>query len=171
MTIQTALAFTLPQEGGYVDNPDDHGGPTNHGITQAVYDRYLNANGELNQSVQLISDAEIQDIYSSTYWTPAHCDELSEKVGVCHFDWAVNHGVTGAIRTLQSVVGVAEDGLFGPHTLAAVQAMDESELITAYLNARLAWYEDFAQRDPSQAQFLDGWVNRVHDLTSYLGTL
>ncbi len=171
MTIQTALAFTLPQEGGFVDNPDDHGGPTNHGITQAVYDRYRRSRDELNQSVQLISDAEIQDIYLSLYWYPAYCSELTEKVGVCHFDWAVNHGVVGAIKTLQFVAGVAQDGIFGPQTLAAVKAMDENIFVTNYLNARLKWYETFAANDSSQAQFLDGWVSRVHDLTSYIGHL
>ena len=36
--LQTALQFTLREEAGYVNNPRDHGGPTNHGITQTTYD-------------------------------------------------------------------------------------------------------------------------------------
>ena len=36
-----SLEAVLEHEGGYVDHPEDPGGRTNMGITQAVYERYL----------------------------------------------------------------------------------------------------------------------------------
>ena len=171
MSLQSSLAFTLPAEGGFVDNPLDSGGATMHGVTQTVYDRYRLSIGELNQSVRLISDDEVQHIYSEMYWTPAHCPDLSERVGICHFDWAVNHGVSGAIETLQGVIGVTQDGIFGQMTANAVQAMDESTLIVDYLDARAAWYKQRVVNDPSQSVFLTDWLNRVQTLREYLATL
>ena len=38
---QTCLAFTLSQEGGFVDDPYDPGGATNMGITLATYQEWF----------------------------------------------------------------------------------------------------------------------------------
>ena len=95
MSLTQALAFTLPAEGGYVDNPDDDGGATDHGVTQHVYDFYRAAKGLPVQSVAQITDAEVHDIYQTKYWIAGHCGELGDALGVCHFDWCVNHGEIG----------------------------------------------------------------------------
>ncbi|MHB8406304.1 MAG: glycoside hydrolase family 108 protein [Gammaproteobacteria bacterium] len=171
---QTALFFVLREEGGYVDNPADHGGPTNQGITQATYDSYRRSTGKSAETVALIAPPEVLDIYSEMYWLPAHCQALPLTLAVCHFDWTVNHGVTGAIRTLQQVLSVEEDGVFGPMTAAALQsagAQDLPALIESYLELRRQWYQNFVSRDPSQDQFLEGWLSRVNRLTDYLATL
>ena len=111
--LQTALTFTLHEEGGLVDNPADPGGRTNHGITQATYNRYRNSLSLQAGDVADISDYDVEAIYSEMYWTPAHCPDLRLKLAVCHFDWAVNHGVTGAVLTLQTALGVTADGYLG----------------------------------------------------------
>ena len=36
----------LEREGGYVNHPDDRGGPTNYGITQRVYSDWLASKGQ-----------------------------------------------------------------------------------------------------------------------------
>lgn len=166
--LDTALAFTLPAEGGYVDNPNDSGGATNHGITQATYDRYRLSTGDLNQSVKLISNDEVGAIYSSMYWIPAHCNEMALKLSVCHFDWSVNHGVQGAIITLQDVLGITGDGVFGPQTRSAMLSEDTTYIVTNYLNVRRQWYKNRVIQEPSQSEFLDGWLKRVDDLQAYL---
>lgn len=170
MSLQQALAFTLPEEGGFVDNPNDDGGATDHGITQHVYDGYRAVKGLSLQSVAAITDAEVQDVYEKLYWIPGHCAELAVALGVCHLDWCVNHGVRGAIQTLQHVLGFPDaqcDGLFGPATRAALEGKDPRELVNAYTQARAEWYRAFVVAKPQEAEFLDGWISRDFKLQGY----
>ncbi len=166
-----AIHFLLPAEGGYGDNPNDHGGPTDMGVTQATYDAWRIQEGLPTQSVSLITTAEAIALYRARYWTAAHCDDFGPKVAICVFDWAVNHGVVGAIQTLQAVLSVATDGECGPITIAAVKDMDDAELAGEYLDARAQWYKDDAANDPSQREFLNGWLNRVAALRKYIATI
>lgn len=164
------MAFTLPTEGGFVDNPDDDGGATDHGITQHVYDRYRALKGLPLQSVASIGTVEVDDIYEKWYWLPSHAGELGVAIGVCHFDWSVNHGVKGAIVTLQQTLGFGKsdrDGIFGPATRTALEAWDERKLVTAYTTARADWYHAFVMVRPEETQFLDGWLARDFKLQSY----
>ena len=60
---QKCLAQVLKYEGGYVDHPKDPGGPTNKGITQAVYDEWRKKSGLSVQSVRNIAQSEVEAIY------------------------------------------------------------------------------------------------------------
>lgn len=166
-----AFGFTVAAEGGYVNNPADHGGPTDHGITQNTYDAYREARGEGPRPIQDISDAEVRDCYLMHYWRPPQCDIMSPALGVCVFDWAVNHGVTGAIRTLQVACGITGDGVFGPHTRAAVLSLDHDDLWRGFNGLRRAWYQKDASDNPTQSEFLNGWLQRVDRLDAYCETL
>lgn len=171
MSLAQALAFTLKEEGGYVDDPDDHGGATNHGVTQGVYDSYRRGLGVAPGDIREMSAQETADIYRTVYWAPAHCEELEPRLGVCHFDWAVNHGVTGALQTLQLALALPADGVFGPATRAAVDFANAEAAIARYLAARRTWYLDRVKDEADQARFLDGWLGRVGRLQAYLETL
>lgn len=170
MSFPQALAFTLPEEGGFVDNPNDDGGATDHGVTQHVYDGYRAVKGLPIQSVALITDAEVADVYEKLYWIPSHAGELGAALGVCHFDWAVNHGVKGSIMTLQRVMGFNQDdadGIFGPKTRLGLESFSERDLVTAYIQARSDWYRARVLARPDQQGFLDGWLNRDFKLQGY----
>lgn len=166
----TALIFTLQAEGGYVDNHADKGGPTNRGVTQAEYDSYRTRKGVSLRSVQQLEDFECQDIYQTDYWAKGHCNEIGgPKLAICHFDWCVNHGVHGAIETLQDVLAIQVDGIFGAQTRAALEHMPQDDLIAEYIQQRRDYYEARAKTHPDQAQFLKGWLARCDALAKYLG--
>lgn len=162
---KTALAFTLRYEGGYCNVPGDTGGETNCGVTHAVYDSYRRKKGLAVRSVRLISSVEVEDIYKNLYWQPAGCHLLPAKLAMCHFDWAVNHGVSGATKTLQRVVGTDDDGIIGDLTklaiTRAVANQGEKSLCATYCVARENWYRRRVVTAPSQRKFLEGWLNRV----------
>lgn len=165
----TALAFTLPAEAGYVNDPADSGGATNRGITQAVYDDWRDEQKRPRRTVELLTSAEAADIYQNRYWKAGHCADMPLRLAVVHFDWCVNHGIQGAIKTLQQVVGVEADGVWGPATAAAVAALPDASY--AYINARRAWYTQRCQVKPDQARFITGWLARCDKLQRYVETL
>ncbi|MEG3766020.1 putative peptidoglycan-binding domain-containing protein, partial [Alteromonas sp. 14N.309.X.WAT.G.H12] len=76
------------------------------------------------------------------------------------FDFAVNAGVSTAIKLTQDVAGVTTDGIVGSITLKAVNNMEESVFIREYALKKMARYANIVNNNPSQAKFLLGWINR-----------
>ena len=164
-----ALPFVLRWEGGFVNHPKDPGGATNKGITQAVYDNWRRSQGAATQSVQLITDADVQAIYEKQYWLPAHSQELQTPLDLVQFDTAVNMGVGRAVRFLQHCAGCSVDGAYGKNTADAVAACDQGQAVTEYCNARESYYRTLAAKNPDLAVFLQGWLNRVNALRAQAG--
>ena len=168
---QKALAFVLNEEGGFTNDANDHGGATNLGIIQREYDEYRKRKGLGIRSVEAITHEEAADIYLNEYWLPAKCDKMPWPVSLVHFDAAVNTGIHQAALFLQRTVGVADDGVVGPKTLQAL-AQDVNDLGALPVALKIAechrpFYRGLAEKDPSQRDFLDGWLQRVVDLEEY----
>lgn len=157
-----ALAFVLAREGGRVDDPDDRGGRTNMGVTQATYDRYRKNLGLPTKDVWEIEDNEVSGIYEGI-WTTRGCDSLPWPLALAHFDACVNHGTVNAVRILQRAVGAKDDGVRGPMTNAAIRdaigRLGPKGLTNHLLFKRLRFYFDISKG--SQLKFLRGWILRV----------
>ncbi len=168
MSFETALAFVLKEEGGYVDNPNDNGGATNKGITQKVFDSYRYGLGLPYLPVKDISDAAVSAIYRSQYWNHVHGDKLPDPVDLVVFDAAVNCGVSRSVKWLQQLCGTAQDGVMGQQTEAALSAHDPVQLCKELLDRRDDYYHELVDLKPSQAVFLKGWLNRTGVLRGML---
>jgi lysozyme family protein len=170
-----ALPALLAREGGFVDHPDDRGGPTNKGITQETYDGWRTGRGLPKRSVRHIEDDEVEAIYHERYWLPVKCEALPWPVSGLHFDATVNHGSgrrrghpegkkTGSVHLLQRALGVEDDGIHGPLTQAAIDAANPARLARDMLLVRLVFYRDIVRGDQRQETFLEGWVARLCEL-------
>lgn len=146
------------QKVGYVNIPQDRGGETKYGVAR---------NANPNVDVYALDLSGAQQIYFEKYWLAGSCDKLSDKVALMHFDTCVNMGVGRGNKFLQQVVGAVVDGQIGPKTLAAVNAMNPSQLIVALQNARIDFYNSIVQRNPSQQVFLKGWLRRVNEVAQF----
>lgn len=163
------LAVILGNEGGVSNNPIDTGGLTNKGVTQTVYDGYRAQHGLPLQPVTFVTVLEAAAIYMQSYWTPARCQSLAKPVDLCMFDMAINSGVYRASRLLQQCVGVVQDGVIGPKTLAAAGSIDPLKLAADYCNARVAFVQGIVAANPAQRIFLNGWVNRINHIRHVCG--
>jgi lysozyme family protein len=155
-----ALKQVLKYEGGYVDHPQDPGGPTNKGITQAVYDDWRKSQKLPIQSVRSIADSEVASIYKNLYWDRISGDNLPDGVDFAVFDYAVNSGVSRAAKTLQGVVGVTQDGQIGPQTIQATKTY----IAMTVTNKRLA----FMQSLSIWSTFGKGWSARIADVKNQI---
>lgn len=158
---RAALRLVLMHEGGYVDHPLDPGGATNMGITRRTLAmwRGISPWRDLPKTeVRALTRREAGRIYRARYWEAVAADALPSGIDYAVFDYAVNSGVTRAVKALQHVVGVAADGTAGPKTLDAVRLHDSETIIRNLIRRRLS----FLQRLRSWKTFGRGWTSRVN---------
>lgn len=158
---EKCLPVTLTFEGGDVDDPRDPGGATSRGVTQAVYDAYRDGKHMSRRTVFQMESHELLDIYRARYWDLVGGDRLPAGVDLAVFDFAVNSGVRRAVKEVQHLVGVTEDGVMGPGTLTAVleyaQTKSPLYLLEAICDDRMA----FLKALKTYATFGNGWRGRV----------
>lgn len=153
-----AISHVLHHEGGYVNHPQDRGGPTNWGCTQALVSRLFP--GKRVEDL-LIEDAKA--IYRAHFWNPLHADKMPAAVALVLLDAAVLHGVPHAVRMLQEAVGATVDGILGPKTLDRVFARDPRFVAHELCRVRMDAHVERVRKDPGQVVFLRGWARRVLD--------
>lgn len=155
MTFDEAFERVLTHEGGFVNDSRDPGGATRYGITQAV----ARAQG-YQGPMSALPLGTAADIYRRRYWDAVHADELPESVRFDVFDAAVNSGPVQAAKWLQHVLGVTEDGVIGPKTLAAAAiAADAPEMnLRALFNGTRLMFMTNLKTWPA---FSRGWARRI----------
>lgn len=154
------VAVTLRWEGGYVDHPKDPGGCTNHGITRATLERWRRAPVTCDD-VRALTVAEARGIYRAHYWNALQADALPDGLDLAVFDFAVNSGRRRAAEFLQRQLGVEDDGVIGPVTLAAAHGVTHhTAFIVQFQDARM----DFLRGLDGWEAFGAGWANRVVDI-------
>lgn len=151
-----ALAAVLAHEGGWSDHPADNGGATNKGITIATFRRFINPKGT-KADLKALTTEQAAVVYRHEYWNKVSADVLPAGVDYAVFDFAVNSGPSRAVKFLQRVVGVEQDGRIGPKTLAAVAAMAPLKIITELCEARLLWLAKLSD----WPTFKKGWTSRI----------
>lgn len=141
----------LNNEGGYSNNPKDPGGETMWGITSATA-RHAGYAGPMRDMPKEVA----KEIYRERYWHQG-LDRMTYSVAFQVFDSSVNSGKIVAARWLQKAVGVKDDGIIGPVTMAAVEKIDPLVIVIKFNAARLVFLASL----PSWQTFGRGWVNRI----------
>ena len=149
------MAFTLPEEGGYVNDPDDAGGATNRGITLNTLRDYRGDPDLGVADIKALSEDEAKAIYHENYWP--QCAALPSGVDLMVFDMGVNAGPGRAIMQLQGILQVALDGHIGPQTLAQVAKHLAHELVASLGLVQTSYYKGLT----TFWKFGKGWLGRV----------
>lgn len=171
-TIDEMIADVIRREGGYVDHPDDRGGPTKYGITQKTLSRYKGYS-VLTREVKNLTVEVAAEIYEQNYFLGPSIHKLPNEIQPFVFDSAVNHGPRRALKFVQSVCNQAGytpalvvDGAMGPNTRRGAewcQQQMEELFLQALCEERRNFYYLIVANNPSQKVFLKGWMNRLAD--------
>ncbi len=148
MNFDKAFEVIIGAEGGYVNDPQDPGGETKFGISKRSYPALDIANLTLD---------EAKNIYRTEYWVSAQCDKMPWPLSLFVFDCAVNQGVVVAEKLLQKSLDVAQDGIIGKRTLAAIGRADQAELGSLFLADRALRYVGTRNFDV----YGRGWFRRL----------
>ena len=157
--------------GALVDDPDDPGGRTAYGITQATYNADRRDRGLPPRDVWLVEAQEVVDIYFQRYWGRL-AKYLPTKLAMAVFDTSVLHGVPYATQRLQDVLKLKVDGIVGQSMMGAIEQLwgqPVNGITQDFLQQRDDRYEELIDRNRRLAKFYAGWERRCDDLCDFVG--
>lgn len=158
----TVIDEVILREGDrYTNHPSDRGGPTKYGITQRTLSAYR-GQPVTPEDVENLTVTEARNVYFALYVrSPGFSKIINDDIMGLAVDCGVLHGTDRTIRWLQKIVGVKQDGILGPVTADAINRFDKKSLYNALISERVRFIGSIITRDPSQAVFAAGWLNRA----------
>jgi len=148
-----AFHLTLQHEGGFSENINDPGGATNMGITQKDLPGI---------DIRTLTLPAAMVYYQSQFWSSIYDQIDSQDVANKIFDMRVLFGPKEAIMLLQLILNIDMDGVFGPFTLAVVNAQAPKDLLLRYQQKLRAHAQNVVIAHPEESVFLQGWLNRIN---------
>ena len=174
----------VAREGGYVNDPHDPGGATNHGVTIGTMRRLgldLTGDGRVTtDDVRRLTRAQAVDIFLKHYYERPGIGRLPEPLRATCFDMYVNAG-SNAIKILQRLLcamdqPVSVDGAIGPLTAGAAHraaAAAPGLIADAYGIARRNYYYGLGDARPPLRKFArrrdggkGGWIVRAEEFVA-----
>jgi lysozyme family protein len=180
-----AYAIVRVNEGGYANNSNDRGGETYKGIARKfwgdwsgwpIIDSYKKHISSFEAALE--KDKGLQDavlaFYKQNFWNELSLDQVNDQAIADElFDTAVNMSTTTGATFLQRTLNVLNnraklyddllvDGKIGPKTIQVLNAHKSSTRVLKVLNClQGAKYVAICENNPSQEEFMWGWMNRV----------
>lgn len=163
-------------EGGYANVKNDKGGETYAGIARNIYPEnniwdYIDFIKRTKFVGGIPHNTHFPDIeymveqFYSDIWEAYHLNQIiSQKVANLIFDYIVHSGK--AVKNIQKVLGVTQDGIIGPNTLRAINSQNPTTLFNKILAERKEYLDGLIKKDPTQEVFREGWTNRLKFLAT-----
>ena len=134
-TFSEIINEVLKAEGGYVDDPDDKGGATNYGVTQATFSAFVGRDVSKDE-IQDMSEGDAIDCYENMFWNKNKLDQFIDTLRHIYFDMIVNMGSRNAGKIIQRAVNTKKndsildvDGIVGGGTLAHIDSITLDDVL------------------------------------------
>lgn len=175
-----AYRITMNNEGGYADNPLDHGGETWRGIARNFWLHWLGwpvvdtikAQHPANLNVALSENLELEKLvlsfYKTEFWDVIRLSSLNDQeIANSLFDISVNMGTGTAAKIFQEAINtfpgnsIVIDEKIGQITLAVANEIHSSSLFEKINELREQRYDEIIAKNPSQVAFKKSWFSRI----------
>lgn len=166
ITFDEAFRRLIGHEGGYSNDKRDPGNWTGGVVGKGALNGTkfgIAANTYPNLDIKNLTLAQAKDIYKKDWWDKLGGHGLHSAITFQLWDFSINAGKKRAIIELQQVAGVTADGVIGPKTIEAVNALDLNDVLLSLTAERLKFYTSL-KTWPTWGK---GWVNRVADNLKY----
>ncbi|BAM63082.1 endolysin [Edwardsiella phage KF-1] len=160
------IGRVLSHEGNYTADPKDRGNWTSGkcGVGQLKGTKYgISAMSYPDLDIKGLTWEQAKAIYKRDFWDKLNMTSWPDVLDFQVFDAAVNSGCGRAIKWLQWAARVNDDGIVGPKTIAAVQAMDPNDVCLRFLGKRLR----FMTETSTWNSYGKGWARRISDNLLY----
>lgn len=175
----------LNREGGFVNDPDDPGGATNHGVTIQTMRRLgLDVTGDgavTVADVRAMTRAQAGEVFEAEYYTRPGIGRLPQMIQPSLYDMHVHSGGQ-AFRLLQNLLNelgelLVVDGVLGPRSIAAAHRVADrigaDIMRDAYGIERRRYYYRLADRRAASRKYVrrrdggkGGWITRAEAFLS-----
>lgn len=145
----------LDHEGGLSLNPLDKGNWSGGVLKGTKYG--ISARSYPNVDIKNLTYLQAREIYKTDFYMKLMPVILTEATVFQLLDYAVNSGITRAIKALQKAVGTHPDGILGPITVMQASATRDEVIVALVLADRLEYMASLSVWH----SFSKGWARRI----------
>ena len=191
VTKEWIINHSVNIEAGYVNNKNDLGKETKHGITYATAQEWkpqLVAKFGWDGKMINLTREMAWYIYDHGWWQRMRCDELMAiHPLLCQriFDFAINGGRVVSVKYLQRLLNVlnrqgkdypdfAPDGGIGPNTLGQLRSFAAKRgprgimyLLQGLTGMHVNHYVEISEGRVANEEFTNGWLDRLLGATEF----
>ncbi len=178
-----AMAYILPIEGGFVNDPSDPGGATKYGISL----RFLKSVGEFEgfngdkdkdgdidvDDILLLSTSDASLIYKKEFWNLFRYDQINDdNIANKVMDFSINIGPHHAHKIIQRALNLLPpkpgttkeylqvDGNLGPRTMAAINNARPDRLMLTIQAVLAVYYVNITESNHVFEKYICGWISK-----------
>lgn len=159
----TAMLTVLKNEGGFVDNPHDSGGPTNMGISLKFYRTVIDPTATA-EDIKALTPQTVSIIYKTHWWDRFKYERiLDQSIATKLLDMSINMGPVPAHIALQRAVLAAngfaliQDGVLGDQSITQINVANPASLLASFKSELAGHY-----RMIGSSFFINNWLSRAY---------
>ena len=150
--------YIIPNEGGYSNRNNDRGGITNFGISHNTYP---------DEDIKNLTRERANAIIYRDFYKWNGLNKLPYKVRGFVVDYGMPTSPLNAIRTTHRVLNLPPNGtIIGNDTLNKFNNfsnIDYEHFLENYKKEMKKYYNNIVEKDKSQYENLNGWLNRANN--------
>lgn len=146
--------YTIFNEGGYVNRPNDSGKETKYGISKKTYP---------HEDIKNLTRERANAILHRDFWKWNGISTLPDEVVGPVFDFGVVSSPLNAIQTTHRALGIEPVGnVIGQTTQNKLKEIQPQEFINKFQNLAQDHFNTLVNKRSKDKEFENGWRNRAN---------